>query len=126
MLKLGATTLYEEYDPSMEGAEHYAMYGHPYQKSLCHAWSASPIYLLGAYRLGVRNTGIAYDSFEVCPERGDLESFEGTVPVPEGKVFVRVEKEKVTVKSDIPGGTLVLGERRIPIPAGEELTVEFE
>ena len=61
MLKLGATTLYEEYDPSMKGAEHYAMYGHPYQKSLCHAWSASPIYLLGAYRLGVRNTGIAYD-----------------------------------------------------------------
>lgn len=126
MLKLGATTLYEEYDPSMEGAEHYAMYGHPYQKSLCHAWSASPIYLLGAYRLGVRNTGIAYDSFEVCPERGDLESFEGNIPVPGGKIFVRIDKEKVTVKSDIPGGTLVLGERRIPISAGEELTVEFE
>lgn len=36
------------------------MYGRPYEKSLCHAWSASPIYLLGAYRLRVRNTGVAY------------------------------------------------------------------
>jgi hypothetical protein len=29
------------------------MYGRPFGKSLCHAWGASPIYLLGKYYLGV-------------------------------------------------------------------------
>jgi hypothetical protein len=57
------------------------MYGHPYQKSLCHAWSASPIYLFGAFRMGVQNTGIAYSTFDVRPLLGDMKSFEGTVPV---------------------------------------------
>ena len=37
MIRLGATTLYELYDPEEEGIEHYAMYGRPYGKSLCHA-----------------------------------------------------------------------------------------
>jgi alpha-L-rhamnosidase len=30
MLDLGATTFWEEYDPSLKGAEHYAMYGNPF------------------------------------------------------------------------------------------------
>lgn len=118
MLATGATTLYEEFDPTMSGVEHYAMYGGPFEKSLCHAWSASPIYLLGAYRLGVRNTGVAYDSFEVKPMRGNLRGFEGKVPVKGGIVEVSLQGDKVKVRSDIPGGTLVLGERRLPIPAG--------
>lgn len=118
MLATGATTLYEEYDPDMSGAEHYAMYGMPFGKSLCHAWSASPIYLLGAYRLGVRNTGVAYDSFEVKPMRGDLREFGGRVPVKGGAVEVELRGDRVRVKSDVPGGTLAIGERRIPIPAG--------
>ena len=75
MLATGATTLYEEYDPTMTGVEHYAMYGNPFEKSLCHAWSASPIYLLGNFRLGVENTGIAYDTFDVRPNPGDLKGF---------------------------------------------------
>jgi alpha-L-rhamnosidase len=54
MLNLGATSFWEEYDPSKTGAEHYAMYGRPFGKSLCHAWGASPIYLLGKYYLGVK------------------------------------------------------------------------
>jgi hypothetical protein len=52
MLKLGATSFWEEYNPTKSGAEHYAMYGRPFGKSLCHAWGASPIYLLGKYYLG--------------------------------------------------------------------------
>lgn len=53
------------------------MYGAPYEKSLCHAWSASPVYLLGAYRMGVKNSGIAYDHYEVCPSLGNH-----TYPIP--------------------------------------------
>ena len=124
MLKNGATTLYEEFDPEMKGAEHYAMYGHPFEKSLCHAWSASPIYLMGCFRLGVRNTGIAYDRFEVKPVLGNLKELSGKVPVPGGCVQVTVTEKRVCVKSDIPGGTLTIHDREYEIPKGRELVVE--
>lgn len=125
MLALGATTLYEQYDPAQKGAEHYAMYGRPFEKSLCHAWSCSPIYLLGRYRLGVRNTGVAYDSFVVEPKLGDLQSFEGTVPLPKGEVHVGMDKEKVTVLATAPGGTLRIQESEYELPVGKEVTYVF-
>lgn len=125
MLATGATTLYEEYDPAVKGAEHYAMYGHPYQKSLCHAWSASPIYLFGAFRMGVQNTGIAYSTFDVRPLLGDMESFEGTVPVPGSAVRVSVNGQEIRVRSDIPGGTLYAGEECLPLKAGVETVVHM-
>lgn len=106
MLETGATTLYEAYDPKQQGAEHYAMYGNPYEKSLCHAWSASPVYLLGNYRLGVQNTGIGYDTFTVCPDLGGLTSFSGRVPVAGGSVSVSMNSREVRVMSTVPGGTL--------------------
>lgn len=120
MLATGATTLYEEYDPAKTGAEHYAMYGRPFEKSLCHAWSASPIYLLGNFRLGVENTGIAYSTFSVRPFLGDLEAFEGTVPVPGGAVSVKMNRSEVRVLSDIPGGTLYLNGKEYELKAGAE------
>lgn len=126
MLETGATTLYEEYDPAMTGTEHYAMYGNPYEKSLCHAWSASPIYLLGKFRLGVENTGIAYDTFEVRPALGDMEEFSGRVPVPGGEVRVQMNKREVRVTSDIPGGTLHVGEKRFLLTPGVETVVPVE
>lgn len=124
MLKHGATSLYEEYNPDMSGTEHYAMYGRPYEKSLCHAWSASPIYLLGAYRMGVRNTGTAYDSFEVVPQLGDLKWFEGKVSVPDGYVTVKADEEKITVVSDIPGDILKIAGKIYELEAGKEMSVK--
>ncbi len=56
MLNLGATSFWEEYNPDKKGVEHYAMYGRPFGKSLCYAWGASPLYLLGRYYLGVQPT----------------------------------------------------------------------
>ena len=44
MVSEGATTFWEQYDPRNEGNAHYAMYGDPFGKSLCHAWAASPVY----------------------------------------------------------------------------------
>jgi alpha-L-rhamnosidase len=123
MLKTGATTLYEEYDPLKSGAEHYAMYGRPFEKSLCHAWSASPVYLLGCFRLGVKNTGIAYDTFEVCPQPGELREFSGRVPVPGGSVAVSVNRREVRVLSTVPGGTLILPGCRIKLKPGQETVV---
>ena len=123
MLKLGATTLYEQFDPTQSGAEHYAMYGHPFEKSLCHAWSCSPIYLLGRYRAGVKRTGVAYETFEVAPKLGDLKSFDCTVPLPKGQVRVRMDEGGVTVCATAPGGALLLGGSRYELEPGKEISV---
>ena len=85
MIDLGATTIWEEFDPAMTGTEHYAMYGSAYSKSLCHAWGAGPIFLLGRYVLGVYPTSPGYATFEVKPEKAFLSRFEhftGRVPLP--------------------------------------------
>lgn len=125
MLETGATTLYEQYDPKKNGVEHYEMYGDPYGKSLCHAWSTSPIYLLGRYRMGVKNTGIAYNTYEVRPMLGDLNEFKGIVPVPGGSIRISMNKSSVKVSASIPGGILILGNEKTPIEANNELVVKL-
>ncbi len=126
MLEAGATTLFEEFDPTKNGAEHYAMYGHPYEKSLCHAWSTSPIYLFGAYLLGVQNTGVAYDTFEVRPYLDGMKYFSGKAPVPGGYVRVQADEAFLRVTADINGGTLWVYGKSYPLQAGVEMVIERE
>ncbi len=125
MLRLGATTIWEEFDPTKNGIEHYEMYGGKYEKSLCHAWGASPIYLLGKYALGVSPTDAGYSKFEVKPNLMCFKHFKGTVPTPKGTVTVTMDKKQITVLSEADGGTLIIGDKKIPIPANEELTVNL-
>ncbi len=87
------------------------------------AWSASPIYLLGRYRIGVRNTGTGYDTFEVCPQLGGFQRFTGTVPLPNGEVSVSVDQEKVTVKASVPGGVLRLDGKEYLLEPEKEICV---
>ena len=121
MLKEGATTFWEKYIPTEEGREHLAMYGRPYGKSLCHAWGASPIYLLGRYFLGVQPTSAGYETYEVRPILGGLQWMDGKVPTPFGCIHVRIDKDKVVVESDGGKGTLIHGRQRIEIPAKEKV-----
>lgn len=123
MLAHGATTFWEEYFPQKSRVENYAMYGQPYDKSLCHAWGASPIYLLGKYALGVRPTSPAYATYEVKPNLMCFGEFEGKVPAMDGVIFVKMTKTEVSVLSDLEGGTLVLGEKSYPLEKGKTLTV---
>lgn len=83
MLDLGATTFWEKYDPELEGAAQYESSGRPFAKSLCHAWGAGPIYLLGKYFMGVRPLDAGYAKVLVEPTLGGLSWFEGTVPTAE-------------------------------------------
>ena len=98
------------------------MYGRPYGKSLCHAWGASPVYLLGKYYLGVKPTKPGYAEYEVCPTLGGLEWMAGEVPTPFGKVSVKMDARQVMVRSDGGKGTLLIGGKRIDIPVGKEIT----
>ena len=106
MLDLGATTFWEEYDPTKKGAEHYAMYGREFGKSLCHAWGASPIYLLGKYYLGVRPTSPGYESYIVEPNLGGLLWMEGEVPTPVGNIKVYCNTKEIRVTGVKGNGTL--------------------
>lgn len=123
MLKDGATTFYEEYDPQKSGKEHYEMYGNLYEKSLCHAWSASPIFLLGSYRLGVKNTGIGYDTFTVAPKLGGMKRMEGRVPLPKGYVDIKADDEKICVYTNATGGSLQYDGQSIELKSGEVIQV---
>jgi alpha-L-rhamnosidase len=123
MIKLGATTIWEEFDPKMQGTEHYAMYGEKYGKSLCHAWGASPIYLLGKYALGVRPTSAGYATFDIIPDLMCFNNIEGKVPVLDGYVSVKMDKCSITVLTDMEGGTLVYNGVRYPVCKGEELRI---
>ena len=126
MVREGATTFWVNYIPTESGTQHLAMYGRRYGKSLCHAWGASPLYLLGRYYLGVQPTKAGYEEYEVSPCLGGLEWMEGDVPTPFGKIHVRAEKGSITVRSDGGKGTLVIGDRRIDIPAGETVGARWE
>lgn len=107
MLDLGATTFWEEYDPAQPAELQYDMYGDKFRKSLCHAWGASPLYLLGKYFIGVSPDGAGYSHYIVEPKLGGLEWIEGAVPTPNGEIGVYADNESIRVQTNARGtGTL--------------------
>ena len=126
MLRERATTFWEKYIPSEKGAQHLAMYGRPYGKSLCHAWGASPIYIIGKYFLGVQPIQAGYQEYIVKPTLGGLEWIEGDVPTPFGKIHIEMNQHKISIFSDGGQGTLIIGERQITIPPHQEITINYE
>ncbi len=136
MLREGATSFWEKYVPTETGTQHLAMYGRPYGKSLCHAWGASPVYLLGKYYLGVQPTKPGYEEFEVRPVLGDLEWMEGDVPTPQGMIHVYMDRQQVRVSSTANAtphsdqrsenqGWLIVGNQRVKIEAYQETIVKL-
>ena len=126
MLREGATSFWEKYVPTETGSQHLAMYGRPYGKSLCHAWGASPIYLLGKYFLGVRPSKAGYEEYEIRPLLGDLEWMEGDVPTPHGMIHVYMDSQQVRVRASEGCGKLVIGDQTIPIEANKEVVIDYK
>ena len=124
MLREGATSFWEKYVPTEKGTQHLAMYGRPYGKSLCHAWGASPIYLLGRYFLGVRPTKPGYEEFEVRPVLGGLEWMEGDVPTPHGLIHVYMDRHEMRVSTDEGKGVLIVGHQREIVKPGREVCIK--
>lgn len=117
MLSLGATTVWEEFDPTMQGEKHLEMYGGKFEKSLCHAWGSGPIYLFARYIAGVQITEPGGKCFEVSPNRGSYRHFCATVPMRNGVVRVKYENGCYKICATVDGGTAIVGqERRKLIP----------
>ncbi len=106
MLDEGATTFWEEYDPTKKGDEHLAMYGRPYGKSLCHAWGAGPVYLLGRYYIGAKPLTPGYETYVIEPELAGLEWVEGVVPTPKGDISVYCTKNQIKITGSSGTGLL--------------------
>ena len=126
MLDMGATSMWEQFDPTQGVPACYEMYGNRYEKSLCHAWSAGPIYFLGRYCLGVAATSPGYTTYTVKPKAGIFKSFSGTVPTARGDIRVEYANGRLTVLSDLTGGVLIANGQEYPIEAGVPLTVNAE
>lgn len=118
MLKLGATTIWEEFDPRQDFPRHYAMYGNKYGKSLCHAWGAGPIYLLSRYVLGLEPTKPGFARFSVTPNAAGLEGFHGTLPLPDGTLEVEYCSGRIAVTASRAGGTLNWNGCSVPLEPG--------
>jgi alpha-L-rhamnosidase len=115
MLKLGATTVWEAYDPSQKGDENYAMYGRPFGKSLCHAWGANPVYLFGKYLLGVKPLAPGYAKYLVEPSLAGLEWIKGRVPTPNGNIEVYADRKIMKIKTVAGEGILRLHSKKTPV-----------
>ena len=98
MLKLGAVTFWEEYDPKLPLEKQYAMYGDPFGKSLCHAWAASPIYLLARYFVGLHPDQDSASGFAIHPAPGFSDSLDCTLQLGETTVQVTAREGKTAVK----------------------------
>ena len=119
MLQLGATSFWEEYNPAKNGEEHLSMYGRKFGKSLCHAWGASPLYLLGKYYLGVQPTAPGYSRYSIIPNLGGLEWMQGKVPTPQGEIELKVTNTTVEVKA--PAGMGLLRLKSSILPEGRDI-----
>ena len=117
MLERGAVTFWEEFDPAVTGTAQYDMYGDRYGKSLCHAWAASPIYLLGRYFVGLRREG---SGFVVEPQLEYFQALDCAFPVDGGGGFVRLvwEDGQLTAQTNRAGGALLFGGVRHELTPG--------
>jgi hypothetical protein len=79
MLFRGATTFWE----TSNGPTELMGVG-----SLCHGWSAIPIYFFQAWLLGIKPLEPGFASFSVEPLPGAVHSVSGTVPTPHGPIHL--------------------------------------
>jgi alpha-L-rhamnosidase len=92
MLARGATTLWESYDPTA---------------SLCHGFSATPVYQLSTEVLGVYPTAPGFTRFRLHPRLGDLQSARGLFPTVRGDIAVEWTRraERVDMEITVPEST---------------------
>jgi hypothetical protein len=92
MLARGATTLWESFEPT---------------GSLCHGFSATPVYQLSSMALGVTPLEPGCARVRVAPQPADLEWARGVVPTVRGDVAVAWERrgDELVIDVTVPEGS---------------------
>ncbi len=106
MIEAGATTFWEAHDLTLQGDQHYAFYGRPYGKSLCHAWSSGPLHLLSLELFGLRPTKCGWQEFTIQPANFNLEWACVETPTPHGPI--RIEQAGKHLTLTFPKGTTLV------------------
>jgi hypothetical protein len=119
MLRRGATTWWEKFNPAWPDDMNWAL-GQTAYLSLCHGWSSGPTTYLTENVLGVRPTGAGFGTVEICPHLGDLTWAEGDVPTPKGLIHVRAERKQSRLSAVVklpPGvsATMLLGDKLLKV-----------
>ena len=104
MLKLGAVTFWEEFDPDKPLEQQYEMYGDPFGKSLCHAWAASPIYLLARYFVGLRPLCPGGGEYELRLQTRFFRKLDCRFPMGEKLLHIRLEDGRESCEAELPAG----------------------
>ncbi len=116
MLKMGATTFWEDFDvdwmenavpidePVPEGMRdiHGDFGAYCYtglRHSLCHGWASGPVPYLAENVLGITPLEPGYKRISFTPHSGGLEWVKGAVPTPHGEIEVEIEKERTKIKT---------------------------
>ncbi len=110
MLDAGASSFWERYDAAAAGDAHGAMYGRPYGASLCHAWSAGPVFLLSRELFGCRPLEPGWARFVLEPRPLDLAKAAVAIPTPHGNIEIEQNGESQAVR--IPAGTVMVRQNK--------------
>ena len=128
MLRLGATTFWEDFDLDWEKGDVcpidrlprpgerdiHGDYGRfcyeGYRHSLCHGWSAGIIPFLVEEVLGVVPVEDGYRRVRIAPKLGGLRFAKGDIPTPYGELHVECRDEggKLDLKITAPDGVQVV------------------
>ncbi|WP_122645414.1 family 78 glycoside hydrolase catalytic domain [Enterococcus mediterraneensis] len=126
MVEQDAVTFWEEYIPEETGNDVYEMYGDPFGKSLCHAWGASPIYLIGRYFAGIQPIRPGYETYLVEPQLDSFEKISCTFPIKDGSVTLEKNQSMLKVYATKSGGILRIDNQDIPISKDQEMVLELK
>jgi alpha-L-rhamnosidase len=110
MLDLGLTTWAEEPEPV---------------RSDCHAWSAHPNFDFLNTVAGIEPAAPGFRKVLIQPHLGTLNRLAAAVPVPQGRVVVKYERQKDHLTADITlpqgvTGSFVWGRQEVELHAGEQ------
>ena len=125
MLREGATSFWEAYDPSWYKEDFHSSLQADnrsgYFVSLAHGWSAGPTAWLMEQVLGIQPTGAGFSTVDIRPDLVDLSWARGAEPTPTGllKVDARRNAGGLVVSIDLPEGVVA----RVSVPAVSAVTV---
>ena len=102
MVDAGVQTFWEGWDDADKGDEVYEYYGRPFGKSLCHVWSAGPVFLFPMCFMGVEPVEDGWSRFKVEPSfpmfTPDMTNVSVRVWTPKGRIRVAFSNGKPFVE----------------------------
>jgi len=128
MIRLGATSMWECFDPKWEKSikpfempPNIQVKWGSFWVSLCHPWSSGAAVWLSREVLGVKPKEPGFTRCEIVPFTGNLKWAKGTVPTPHGLIHVSWKRDgnKFSLEISVPRGVHITA----GVPAGKKITI---